>query len=113
VLINEGRSIGGKKGQLIEEQTGAMKQQIDHYLQRARMAAQRGSVVFRAPVDPVLERMVRVMAKLNPEIDISLARDNDIRLCRRAGRSGGDHRQSARERDEVGQGAGARVARRR
>lgn len=70
VLINEGRSIGGKKGQLIEEQTGAMKQQIDHYLQRARMAAQRGSVVFRAPVDPVLQRMVRVMAKLNPQVDI-------------------------------------------
>lgn len=70
VLINEGRSIGGKKGQLIEEQTGAMKQQIDHYLQRARMAAQRGSVVFRAPVDPVLERMVRVMAKLKPEVEI-------------------------------------------
>jgi signal transduction histidine kinase len=73
VLINEGRSIGGKKGQLIEEQTGAMKQQIDHYLQRARMAAQRGSVVFRTPVDPVLQRMVRVMAKLNPDIDIDYA----------------------------------------
>ncbi len=71
VLINEGRSIGGKKGQLIEEQTGAMKQQIDHYLQRARMAAQRGSVVFRAPVDPLAQRMVRVMAKLNPDLDIA------------------------------------------
>jgi signal transduction histidine kinase len=71
VLINEGRSIGGREGKLIEEQTGAMKQQIDHYLQRARMAAQRGSVVFRAPVDPVLQRMVRVMAKLNPQINIT------------------------------------------
>jgi len=70
VLMNEGRVIGGKKGKLIEEQTGAMRQQIEHYLQRARIAAQRDSVVFRAPVHPLLERMVRVMAKLNPTIAI-------------------------------------------
>jgi signal transduction histidine kinase len=71
VLTNEGRAIGGSKGTLIAEQTGAMKQQIDHYLQRARIAAQRESVVFRAPVGPVLERMTRVMAKLNPTIDVA------------------------------------------
>ncbi len=79
VLTNEGRAIGGAKGRLISEQTGAMKQQIDHYLQRARIAAQRESVVFRAPVVPVLERMTRVMAKLNPKIDVSFEHsDNDI-----------------------------------
>ncbi|MDP3897253.1 MAG: ATP-binding protein [Mesorhizobium sp.] len=72
VLINEGRAIGGAKGRLIDEQAAAMKQQLDHYLQRARIAAQRESVVFRTPVAPVLQRMVRVMAKLNPEIDVSL-----------------------------------------
>ena len=71
VLTNEGRSIGGRKGRLIEDQTAAMKQQIDHYLQRARIAAQRESVIFRTPVAPVLERMVRVMAKLNPSIDLA------------------------------------------
>ncbi len=71
VLTNEGHALGGDKGRLISEQTGAMKQQIDHYLQRARIAAQRESVVFRAPVVPVLERMTRVMAKLNPKIDVA------------------------------------------
>ncbi len=71
VLTNEGHALGGDKGRLIGEQTGAMKQQIDHYLQRARIAAQRESVVFRAPVVPVLERMTRVMAKLNPRIDLA------------------------------------------
>ncbi len=71
VLTNEGRAIGGDKGRLISEQTGAMKQQIDHYLQRARIAAQRESVVFRTSVEPVIERMTRVMAKLNPRIDIA------------------------------------------
>ena len=72
VLINEGHAIGGPKGKLIDEQTTAMRQQLEHYLQRARIAAQRESVVFRTPVAPVLQRMVRVMAKLNPDIDVSL-----------------------------------------
>ena len=31
-----------------------MQQQVDHYLQRARMAAQRDSVVYRTPVAPLL-----------------------------------------------------------
>jgi len=77
VLTNEGHALGGEKGRLIIEQTGAMKQQIDHYLQRARIAAQRESVVFRAPVVPVLERMTRVMAKLNPKMDVAFEHDGE------------------------------------
>ena len=72
VIVNEGRATGGAKGKLIEEQAAAMQQQVEHYLQRARIAAQRDSVVFRTPVGPVLERMVRVMGKLNPEIALTL-----------------------------------------
>ncbi len=67
VIINEGRELGGKHGKLVGEQAQAMQTQIQHYLQRARVAAQRDSVVFRAPVLPVVERMLRVMRKLNPE----------------------------------------------
>jgi signal transduction histidine kinase len=47
--------------------------QIQHYLQRARVAAQRDSVVFRAPVTPILERMIRVTAKLNPHLKITFS----------------------------------------
>nr|WP_325099695.1 ATP-binding protein [Aquamicrobium zhengzhouense] len=72
VLTNEARAIGGRKGDLIAEQAGAMQQQVEHYLQRARMAAQRDTIVFRTPVQQVLERMVRVIAKLNPRVDLSL-----------------------------------------
>lgn len=72
VLINEGRALGGAKGQLIAEQTASMQKQIDHYLQRARVAAQRDSVVYRTPVAPLVERMVRVMQKLNPDARLSL-----------------------------------------
>lgn len=71
--MNEGRNIGGRQGQLVIEQSDAMQVQIQHYLQRARVAAQRDSVVFRAPVTPVLERMIRVTAKLNPHLKVTFS----------------------------------------
>ncbi|TPK44893.1 histidine kinase [Mesorhizobium sp. B2-5-4] len=73
VLLNEGRALGGAKGQLIAEQAASMQKQIDHYLQRARVAAQRDSVVYRTPVAPLVQRMVRVLQKLNPQTSLSLS----------------------------------------
>lgn len=73
VLLNEARTLGGDTGRLITEQALAMQQQVEHYLQRARMAAQRSTVVFRTPVRPLLERMVRVVQKLNPETRLTLS----------------------------------------
>ncbi|TRC97432.1 histidine kinase [Mesorhizobium sp. WSM4303] len=73
VLINEGRALGGAKGQLIADQAASMQKQVDHYLQRARVAAQRDSVVYRTPVTPLVQRMVRVLQKLKPDIGLSLA----------------------------------------
>ncbi|QRI43806.1 ATP-binding cassette (ABC) antibiotic efflux pump [Bacteriophage sp.] len=70
VLANESRTIGGVKGKIVAEQSAAMQVQIQHYLQRARVAAQRDSVVFRASVTPILTRLVRVTAKLNPGMDM-------------------------------------------
>ncbi|RWP51709.1 ATP-binding protein [Mesorhizobium sp.] len=73
VLINEGRALGGVKGKLIAEQAASMQKQVDHYLQRARVAAQRDSVVYRTPVAPLVQRMVRVLQKLNPQTALSLS----------------------------------------
>ncbi|RWX66481.1 histidine kinase [Mesorhizobium sp. M4B.F.Ca.ET.089.01.1.1] len=73
VLLNEGRALGGAKGQLIAEQAASMQKQVDHYLQRARVAAQRDSVVYRTPVTPLVQRMVRVLQKLKPEIKLTLS----------------------------------------
>lgn len=72
VMLNEGRALGGPKGQLIADHAAAMQMQIDHYLQRARVAAQRESVVYRTPVGPLLQRMVRVMDKLSHGAAFSL-----------------------------------------
>ncbi|TPK92047.1 ATP-binding protein [Mesorhizobium sp. B2-4-17] len=73
VLLNEGRALGGAKGQLITEQAASMQMQVDHYLQRARVAAQRDSVVYRTPVAPLVQRIVRVLQKLNPRTSLSLS----------------------------------------
>jgi signal transduction histidine kinase len=72
VIQNEGHTIGDSKGKLIVEQASLMRDQVEHYLQRARMAAQRDSVVFRTPVKETLERMVRVAGKLSPDKDLAL-----------------------------------------
>ncbi|MEX0408171.1 ATP-binding protein [Aquibium sp. LZ166] len=70
VLLNEGRAMGGEKGRLIVEQAAALQQQVEHYLQRARIAAQRDSVVFRTPMKEPLERLMRVFRKLDRKVDI-------------------------------------------
>ena len=49
-----------------------MRRQVQHYLDRARMAAQTESVVFRTPVAPVAERLARVIGKLNPHLVVSV-----------------------------------------
>ncbi len=67
VMSNEGQSLGGAKGVVIAEQTDAMQDQIQRYLQRARVAAQRESVIYRAPIAPIVTPTLRVMQKLNPE----------------------------------------------
>ncbi|OQM73624.1 sensor histidine kinase [Manganibacter manganicus] len=73
VLLNEGRALGGAKGKLIADQAVSMQGQVEHYLQRARVAAQRDSVVYRTAVKPLAQRMARVMQKLNPNIRFSLS----------------------------------------
>ena len=73
VLLNEGTALGGDRGRLIVEQASSMQKQVQHYLQRARMAAQRDSVVYRTPVLPLVERMARVVQKLNPTTTLSMS----------------------------------------
>ncbi|HDZ72465.1 MAG TPA: histidine kinase [Aurantimonas coralicida] len=70
VLVNEAASLGGPQGELIADQAERMRQQVQHYLDRARVAAQTETTVFRAPVGPALERLVRVIAKLNPALNL-------------------------------------------
>lgn len=76
VILNEGRAMGGAKGGMIAQQAEAMRMQVEHYLKRARMAASRDSVVFRTQAGEALARMVRVIAKLNPAINLQFSDDS-------------------------------------
>ena len=73
--LNEKNSaLSSSSIKLLKEQTGIMRAQIERYLQRARIAAQRDSVIYRTPLRPLLERLVRVMGKLylSKEITFSM-----------------------------------------
>ncbi|MGJ8570605.1 MAG: ATP-binding protein [Hoeflea sp.] len=71
VLINESRDMTPAHQTLVRAQAETMQAQVQTYLDRARIAAQRGSVLARTEAAPVIERLVRVMAKLNRNLDFS------------------------------------------
>ena len=72
--LNEKNSALSSSGiKLLKEQTGIMRAQIERYLQRARIAAQRDSVIYRTALRPLLERLVRVMGKLYPSKEITFS----------------------------------------
>jgi signal transduction histidine kinase len=71
VLINEARDMTPAHAKLVRAQAETMQAQVQTYLDRARIAAQRGSVLARTEAAPVIERLVRVMAKLNRNLEFS------------------------------------------
>lgn len=73
VLLNEARVLDASHGELVRNQVDAMQMQVQSYLSRARIAAQRESVLARTEAQPALERLVRVMRKLNPEKQVHLS----------------------------------------
>ena len=68
VLQNEARAPGDNLAKKVEEQAENMQEHVQRYLDRARIAAQVGSINARTPVKPVIERMLRVMQRLNPHL---------------------------------------------
>ncbi|MDQ0423143.1 histidine kinase [Rhizobium sp. CRIBSB] len=72
VLLNEARTLDKTHAEVIAAQAEAMQAQVTSYLNRARIAAQRDSVLARTEAQPVLERLVRVMRKLNGDIAFEL-----------------------------------------
>ncbi|MTI43715.1 histidine kinase [Roseibium hamelinense] len=65
VIANEARSTEGPFASKVAEQAQVMSTQIQHHLERARMAAQRRVIGVSADVEPALARLVRAMAKIN------------------------------------------------
>lgn len=64
--------MAGARGDLISNQAAAMQSQIDHYLQRARAAAQSSSLSVRTEVNDTLARLARVIAKVAADKELTL-----------------------------------------
>lgn len=73
VLLNESRVLDDQHGGLVRNQAETMQAQVQSYLNRARIAAQRESVLARTEAEPVLERLVRVMRRLNSDKEFALS----------------------------------------
>ncbi len=67
VILNETNAAATPAAQTISDQAGLMRGRIEHYLQRARIAAQTGTIAYRTEAGLVLEKMLRVFKKLNPD----------------------------------------------
>ena len=65
VITNEARAASGPETAKIAEQAEIMRDQINLYLDRARMAAQRRMIGAVADVEPILQRLKRVLERLN------------------------------------------------
>lgn len=64
VIANEARANPGPLADKVGEQAAVMSTQIQHHLERARMAAQRRVIGVSCEVEPVLGRLVRAMDKI-------------------------------------------------
>lgn len=72
VLLNEARRLDTAPARLITAQVQTMQAQVQSYLDRARIAAQKGTILARTDAGQVLERLIRVMRRLNHDIGFSL-----------------------------------------
>ncbi|TPW32770.1 ATP-binding protein [Pararhizobium mangrovi] len=68
VLYNEARRLDEGPRQLVSAQVATMQTQVQSYLDRARIAAQSATVLARTEPAPVIERLMRVMRRLHPDL---------------------------------------------
>jgi signal transduction histidine kinase len=64
----------------VTEQAALMRRQVNHYLDRARIAARSNVIGAVAEVEPVIARLVRAMTRIHEDRGLSLAADLPIGL---------------------------------
>ena len=75
VITNEARAADGPLAAKVAEQAATMRDQINHYLNRARIAARVGVIGAAVPVEPPLSRLARSMMRIHSERGISIIAD--------------------------------------
>jgi len=82
VITNEAGSENGKFANKVFEQAGVMRDQINHYLDRARMAARVGVIGGMTEVKPVADAMARALRRIYEDrgIQINLDASRDLKF---------------------------------
>ena len=75
VLQNEAGNSGEALAAKVGEQVGLMRNQVEHHLNRARMAAQANVLGAVTPVGPVIASLSRVMRKVHQERNLDIQAD--------------------------------------
>jgi signal transduction histidine kinase len=77
VIANETRASGGPLADKVGEQAGIMSTQIQHHLERARMAAQHRVIGVSCETEPVLSRLIRAMGKIYRDNGVAVGFEQD------------------------------------
>jgi signal transduction histidine kinase len=75
VITNEARATPGAFADKVTEQAVLMREQVNHYLDRARIAARSHVIGAVTEVEPVIARLVRAMARIHDERGLDLSAD--------------------------------------
>ncbi len=73
VLANEAAASPGPLAETVSRQVTTMRRQVDHYLARARAAGALDVLGSRTEVAPVLQDLARVLKRMHPDKDLSIA----------------------------------------
>lgn len=82
VITNEAREDKSPFAIKVAEQAQIMRDQVGHYLDRARMAASAGAIGRVTPFEPVAEPLVRALERINRDkgIEIHMSVDRDAKF---------------------------------
>lgn len=78
VVLNEARAEGGTFADKVIEQVGVMRSEVERYLDRTRLAADRKIVGAKADVVRSVEGLARVMRRAHPDRVISVDVSPDV-----------------------------------
>ncbi|HZP20103.1 MAG TPA: ATP-binding protein, partial [Bauldia sp.] len=72
VITNEARAAKGPLADKMAEQAEIMRRQVNHYLDRARIAARSNVIGALTPVEPAVQRLVRAMKRIHGDRGIAI-----------------------------------------
>jgi len=76
VIRNESRTLSGKSGQLILDQSHVMANSIDHYLSRARIYGKQDAIGYRTSVKPVIDDLSFAVEHIHKDRSIGIELHN-------------------------------------